>query len=74
MKTTLTTNQIADALKADNNANWSWNGSNALAEYLENYEEETGEEMELDIVAFRCTYSEYESLQDWVKSIKAQRS
>ena len=67
MKTTLSTHQIADALKADDNANWSWNGSLALAEYLENYEAETGEEMELDIVAVRCEFSEYASLQDWAK-------
>lgn len=65
MKQTLSTQQIADALKRDENANWSWQGSLALAEYLEQYEEDTGEELELDVVAIRCDYSEFTSLQDW---------
>lgn len=65
MKTTLTTSDIAHALKNDSNANWSWSGANALAEYLEEYEESTGEEMELDVVAIRCDFSEYSSLADW---------
>ena len=65
MKTTLNTSDIARALKSDENAAWSWNGAKALAEYLEEYEESTGEEMELDIVAIRCDFSEYESLESW---------
>ena len=65
MKMTLNTYQIADALKNDTNARWSYNGSLALAEYLEEYEESTGEEMELDVCAIRCDFSEYSSLLDW---------
>jgi hypothetical protein len=65
MKTTLNTYQIADALKNDTCARWSYNGSLALAEYLEEYEESTGEEMELDTCAIRCDFSEYSGLQDW---------
>lgn len=66
MKTTLSTYQIADALKTDENANWSWNGAKALAEYLEQLEEDTGEEMELDVCAIRCEFSESTSLSDWL--------
>ena len=66
MKTTHSTYQIADALHRDDNANWSWNGVRALAEYLEQLEEETGEEMELDVCAIRCDFSESTSLQDWL--------
>ena len=58
---TLNTYQIADALKNDTCARWSYAGSLALAEYLEEYEESTGEEMELDTCAIRCDFSEYES-------------
>jgi hypothetical protein len=65
MKMTLNTYQIADALKNDTNARWSYNGSLALAEYLEEYEESTGEELEFDYVAIRCDFSEWDSLQDW---------
>jgi hypothetical protein len=65
MKLTLSTYAVADLLIADNNANWSNAGARALAEYLEEMEEETGEEMEFDSVAIRCDYSEYESLAKW---------
>ena len=61
MKTTLTTYGITTALKSDKNANWSHAGAQALAEYLEQLEEDTGEEMELDVCAIRCDFSEYES-------------
>lgn len=65
MKLTLSTNQVADALRADKNAAWSYYGSAALAEYLEQLEEEAGEEMELDTAAIRCDYSEYENAELW---------
>jgi len=65
MKITLNTYQIADALKNDTCASWSYNGSLALAEYLEEYEESTSEEMELDTCAIRCDFSEWDSLQEW---------
>jgi hypothetical protein len=61
MKTTLTTWQIADALKRDDNAGWSYEGSKAIAEYLDQLDQETGEDTELDIVAIRCDWSEYDS-------------
>jgi hypothetical protein len=64
MKMTLNTYQIADALKNDTYARWSYNGSLALAEYLEEYEESTGEEMELDVCAIRCDFYEYVSALD----------
>ena len=68
MKMTLNTYQIADALKNDTCASWSYNGSLALAEHLEEYEDRsTGEEMELDVVAIRCDFSEYSSLLEWAQ-------
>ena len=65
MKITLSTYQIADALKNDTCARWSYNGALALAEYLEEYEESTGEEIELDVCAIRCDFSEYSGLLEW---------
>ena len=62
---TLNTYQIADELLKDSNARWSRAGAFALAEYLEEYEESTGEELELDVCAIRCDFSEHSSLQDW---------
>ena len=59
MKQTMNTHQLADALRADDNAKWSYNGAKALAEHLEQYEEDTGSEMEFDRAAIRCEFSEY---------------
>lgn len=61
MKITLTTSQVADELRKDSNAGWSYAGANALAEYLD---ENAGEETEFDCVAIRCDFSEYSSAQD----------
>lgn len=61
MKQTLSASEVAYQLKSDEYAGWSYNGAMALAEYLEEYEESTGEELELDVVAIRCDYSEYGS-------------
>lgn len=58
---TLTTNQAAHELLRDKDGGWSYNGALALVEYLE----EIDEDMELDVVALRCNYSEHGSLQEW---------
>ena len=50
----------------DENANWTSSGALAMIEFLEDIELGLGEEMELDIVAIRCDYTEYESLQSWL--------
>lgn len=65
MKETLNTYEIADRLFRDEYAGFSYEGAKALAEYLEQLEEDCGEEMEFDGVAIRCDYSEHASLQDW---------
>jgi hypothetical protein len=65
MKTTLTTSQAAHILIDDKNANWSLAGAYALCEYLEQLEDDCGEEIEFCHVAIRCDYAEYSSLIDW---------
>ena len=65
MKKTLTTYDIAHELLQDENAAWTRAGAFALAEHLEEYEDSTGETLELDVVAIRCDFSEYVSLEDW---------
>ena len=65
MKIELTTYDIADRLLADEYGGWSRAGAFALAEWLEEYEQDCGESQELDVVAIRCDFSEYESLIDW---------
>lgn len=41
--------------------NFTYEGLTALYEYLTEYEESTGEEIEFDMVALCCEYSEYPS-------------
>jgi len=67
MKKTLSTYEIADLLTDDENANWSRAGAFALAEYLEDIEAVTGQEMEFDAVAIRCDFAEYSSLSAWAE-------
>ena len=59
IKTTLSVSQLADELRDDENAGWSYVGAYVLAEYLENLSENLGEDIEADIVAIRCDFSEY---------------
>ncbi len=43
--------------------NFSRAGLSALYDYLEQYEEDTDEQIELDVIALCCDYAEYESLE-----------
>ena len=74
MKTTLNFSQFCDEWKHwdDRKDTFSYEGKKALFEYLENYEEETGEEIELDIVALCCDYTEYESAWDAMKEYQPE--
>ena len=67
MTRTLSTSDVAHELMQDTNAGWTWKAAKAIAEYLEEYEESTGEELELDVIAIRCDYNEYASALDCVK-------
>jgi hypothetical protein len=66
MKKTLSTAEAAQNLLEDINANWTRAGAFALVEYLEEYEDSTGEVIEFDCVVIRCEYSQHESLQEWL--------
>lgn len=43
--------------------NFSYEARQALFNYLTSLEEDTGTEIELDVIAICCEYSEYESLE-----------
>jgi hypothetical protein len=65
MKTTLTTSHAAEILANDEYSSFSRLGAYALVDYLEQMEEDTGEEIEFDSVAIRCDFAEWETLQEW---------
>jgi hypothetical protein len=58
MKTLVTFNDFVDAFKAyDRYDNFGYDGLKIIFDYLEQYEEETGEEIELDVIAFCCDFT-----------------
>ena len=66
MYQTITQNMFVDAFVASDKHTphgFSYDGLDALYDYLTEYEEEYGGESEFDLVAIRCQYSEYESLE-----------
>lgn len=44
---------------------FSYEARNALFEYLEEYEQDCETEIELDVIALCCDYSEHGSFLDW---------
>ena len=57
---TLQTHEIVNRLLSDSNC-WSRAGAFALAHHLQEWEENTGQQIEYDAVAIRCDWSEYPS-------------
>ena len=50
-------------------ASFSYEGAEALFDYLEDLEHDIGEEIEFDPVAFRSEFSEYESVEEAKRDI-----
>ena len=66
MKQSINDWEFTDAFhKAGRGEQFSYDGLKALFEYLEEYEEDTGEEIELDVIALCCDYMEYDSLNEY---------
>lgn len=66
MKKTISLYDFRDAFKSSSNYkdNFSYNWLDALFDYLEWLESETETEIDFDMVAICCEYSEYESIQE----------
>jgi predicted ArsR family transcriptional regulator len=59
MKTTVSRYDFERAfVDADRKENFTYEGIGLLFDYLEDYEEQTGEELELDVIALCCDYAE----------------
>lgn len=46
---------------------FSYQGLRALFEYLEELEESTGDEIEFDVIALCCDFTEYESAEEYAR-------
>ena len=65
MKQTINEYQFKDAFQNCRPNNFSYEGLTALYNYLEQYEEDTGQEMELDVIGLCCDFTEYDSLKEF---------
>lgn len=63
MKTTVNFSAFVDAFRSMNRMdNFSHEGLEVLFNYLEQYEQDSGEEIELDVIALCCDYAESDIL------------
>ena len=58
MKTTVSFSEFSDSFRDIRPDNFSYHALRILFSYFEQYEDETGEEMELDVIAICCEFSE----------------
>ena len=66
MKKTINFYDFERAFVSDTYKNqFTYEGKKALFDYLEEYEDSTGEQIELDVVGLCCDYAEYDSLEDF---------
>lgn len=66
MKKTINVYDFKDAFRNYGRQDqFSYDGLTALFEWLENYEEETGQEIELDVIALCCDFSEVSNIQEF---------
>ena len=66
MKQTINFYDFSNAFhKAGRGNQFTYDGLKALFEYLEEYEEATGDEIELDVIALCCEFTEYESIEEF---------
>ena len=64
MKTTVSLSDFRDAFQI-RKYSFTYEGLEALFNYLESYEDDTGEEIELDVIALCGDYTEYADLAEF---------
>ena len=64
MKQSVNMYEFEQAFRTYERDNFSFKGLQALFEYLEEYEDSCGEEIELDVVALCCEFTEYANLDE----------
>ena len=74
MKQTVSLNDFIDAFKNLRPKNFSVEGLESLYNYFLIYEQDTGEELELDVIAFCCEYSEYKNLEEYKQNYSSINS
>jgi len=66
MKQSINRDQFRDAFRDySREDNFSYAGLSALFDYFEELEDDTGEELELDVIAICCEFTEYENISEF---------
>lgn len=66
MKQTINFYDFSDAFRKAGRADqFTYEGQRAIFDYLEDYEDDCDTEIELDVVALCCEYTEYDSIADF---------
>ena len=65
MKTMVNLHDFRAAFKRVRPNSFSYEGITALFNYLEEYEADTGEELELDVIGLCCDFTEYEDIAEY---------
>lgn len=60
--------QFCDGFPDTYKNNFSYQGKKALFNYFESYEDDAGEPVQYDPIAFCCEYTEYENLAELQKN------
>jgi hypothetical protein len=58
-----------DSIRPDN---FSYHGLRALFDYIEELEDDISEQLELDVIAISCDWTEWESLEDYQEQYSAE--
>ena len=64
IKQTVNEYRFMQVLREDEYASWSYGATKALYDYYEQLSEDIGEDIELDHVAIRCEWNEYDTAWD----------
>tara|TARA_R100001163_G_C4859227_1_gene66246 strand:+ start:76 stop:372 length:297 start_codon:yes stop_codon:yes gene_type:complete len=74
MKQSVSITNFIDAFEKMRPFNFTYEGLECLYYYLIDYEQDTGEEIELDVIALCCDYSEYKDLEEYRKNYSSINS
>jgi hypothetical protein len=58
-----------DSIRPDN---FSYHGLRALFDYIEELEDDISEQLELDVIAICCDWTEWESLEDYQEQYSSE--
>ena len=61
----VTESQFIDRFRKIRPTNFTYEGLQALFEDLEQYEDDTGEEIELDVIGLCCEFYQYDNLKEF---------